>query len=318
LTANVQKFFEKSKYVSILALNNLAMFSTLSAFEFQEKFTDNNCCLEYLADLKWKKGYSCKRCGHPSYTKGYQCFSRRCASCRYDESATAHTIFHNLKFSLHKAFYAVFRYCKKKGISSYELSKEVGISQPTAWLFHCKIQQAFASSGKHALTGEVHVVTGGPEKDKPGRSDGKKKKTLIMVEVRPNGKTGRVYCRKIDNYKKETLYPIIEATVDKDAKVVTDEYPSYDKLKEHFPKAKQRKSNSGKGFPILHQQIMNMKGWLRGIHHQCSDKHYQKYLDEYCFRTNRRNTEQSIFQNIMLRVATNKTKTFKELKANAA
>jgi hypothetical protein len=61
-----------------------------------------------------------------------------------------------------------------------------------------------------------------------------------------------------------------------------------------------------------------MKGWLRGIHHQCSDKQYQKYLGEYCFRTNRCNTEQSIFQNIMLRVATYKTKTFKELKANAA
>lgn len=48
-----------------------------------------------------------------------------------------------------------------------------------------------------------------------------------------------------------------------------------------------------------------MKGWLRGIHHQCSNKHYQKYLDEYCFRTNRRNTEQGIFKAIMLRVVQN-------------
>jgi transposase-like protein len=139
-----------------------------------------------------------------------------------------------------------------------------------------------------------------------------------MVEVRPGSKTGRVYCRKIADFKKDTLYPIIEATVSEDAKVVTDEYPSYDKLKEKFPKAQQRKSNTGKGFPILHQQIMNMKGWLRGIHHQCSDKHYQKYLDEYCFRTNRRNTEQYIFRNIMSSVVSIKTKTFKELKADAA
>jgi transposase-like protein len=134
-----------------------------------------------------------------------------------------------------------------------------------------------------------------------------------MVEVRNDNKTGRVYCQKICNYKKETLYPIIEAKIASDAKVVTDEYPSYDKLKEKFPKAKQRKSNKGKTFPIVHQQIMNMKGWLRGIHHQCSEKHYQKYLDEYCFRTNRRNTEQGIFKSIMLRVVQLKTKTFKEL-----
>lgn len=56
-----------------------------------------------------------------------------------------------------------------------------------------------------------------------------------MVEVRPGSKTGRVYCRKIADFKKDTMYPIIEATVSEGAKVVTDEYPSYDKLKERFP-----------------------------------------------------------------------------------
>lgn len=101
-------------------------------------------------------------------------------------------MFHNLKFSLQKAFYAVFRYCKKKGSFCYELAKEMGVSEPSAWLFHCKIQQTFASSGKNPLTGEVHIeefVPGGPEKGKPGRSDGKKKKTLIIVEVRSGSKT---------------------------------------------------------------------------------------------------------------------------------
>jgi hypothetical protein len=75
----------------------------------------------------------------------------------------------------------------------------------------------------------VHVdelVTGGHEKGKPGRYNGKKKKTLKMVEVRPGSKTGRVYCRKIVHFKKDTLYFIIESTVSEDAKVVTDEYPS--------------------------------------------------------------------------------------------
>jgi hypothetical protein len=61
-----------------------------------------------------------------------------------------------------------------------------------------------------------------------------------------------------------------------------------------------------------------MKGRLRRIHDQCSDKHYQKYLDEYCFRTNRRTTEQYIFRNTMQRVVSIKTKTFKELSAYAA
>ena len=66
------------------------MFSSLNTLEFHSQF---NCqrqpaCLSYLASMKWEDGYT----------------------CRYDESATAHTIFHNLKFSLVKAFYGVFRY----------------------------------------------------------------------------------------------------------------------------------------------------------------------------------------------------------------
>jgi len=310
-----------SNTISIFELKQLDMFSTLNIFEFQKQFTSTADCLQYLAETKWKNGYQCRRCGCREYTKGYQPFARRCKHCRYDESATAHTIFHNLKFGLRKAFYGAFRYCKKKGMSSYELAKEIGISQPSAWLFHCKLQQAMQSSGKHPLTGEVHIdeyVSGGAEAGKPGRSHGKKKKTLIMVEVRAGNKTGRVYCQQIDNYQKETLYPIIEAKVEPMAEVVTDEYPSYDKLKEKFSKAKQMKSEKGKNFPQLHQQIMNIKGWIRGIHHKCSSKHYQKYLDEYCFKTNRRNTEQGIFKALFLNIASIKSMTFKELIAYAA
>ena len=91
-----------------------------------------------------------------------------------------------------------------------------------------------------------------------------------------------------------------------------------DALKKKFPKAVQKKSERGASFPVVHQQVMNMKGWLRGIHHKCGEHHYQKYLDEYCFRTNRRNTEQGLFANIIAKVVKMKTLTFKELKAYAA
>ena len=69
-----------------------------------------------------------------------------------------------------------------------------------------------------------------------------------------------VYCKQIANYKKKTLYPIIEKTVSQRAKVVTDEYPSYNALKEKFPQAIQNKSERGASFPVVHQQIMNIKG----------------------------------------------------------
>jgi hypothetical protein len=79
---------------------------------------------------------------------------------------------------------------KRKAFSSYELAKETGISQPTAWLFHCKLQQAFASSGNNPLTGQVHIdefVTGGPRKESQDALMVKRKRPFIMVEVRAGG-----------------------------------------------------------------------------------------------------------------------------------
>ena len=84
------------------------MFSTLNAFEFQKQFHDTISCLEYLSQLKWKDGYACRKCGWQKFTKGYIPFSKRCQRCHYDETPTAHTMFHKLKFSLPKAFYGVF------------------------------------------------------------------------------------------------------------------------------------------------------------------------------------------------------------------
>ena len=153
-------------------------------------------------------------------------------------------------------------------------------------------------------------------KGKAGRWDGKKKDSY-HGRNNAGGKNRIYYLHEIGDYTSETRYPVIENVVAKDALVVF-RYPSYAKLKETFPAAKRRKSNAGKGFPAIHQQIINFKGWLKGIHHQCSEKHYQNHLDEYCFRTNRRNTEKFIFRNIMQRIVSIKTKTFKELKANAA
>jgi len=58
----------------------------------------------------------------------------------------------------------------------------------------------------------------------------------------------------------------------------------------------------GNNFRELHIQIMNFKGWLRGIHHHCSKTHMQGYLDEYCFRYNRRNNLDTIFHKLAERM----------------
>ncbi len=87
--------------------------------EFQQKFSDSVTCMAYLAEIKWRDGYSCKKCGHGNYCDGKAAYSRQCTSCRYVESPTANTLFHRVRFDLLKAFYIVyFVSTNKKGITS--------------------------------------------------------------------------------------------------------------------------------------------------------------------------------------------------------
>lgn len=293
----------------------------MTIIDFSKKLGTRENCLAHLANLKWGNSYSCPKCQCKEYTKGYTYLARRCKKCMYDESVTANTLFHGVKFSIVKAFLICYRMSTKKGMSTYEIAKEVGITQKTAWIFCAKIRTAMKSSGLHLLEGEVHVdecVIGGKEDTKPGRSLGKKKPVLMMIEVRAKHKIGRVYAKRIANYKKETIYPILESTIKLDAKIVTDEYPTYDKVKEKFTNAKQVKSMKGENFLVMHQQIMNLKSALRGIHHKCSDKHLQSYLDQYCFRTNRRSMVKPIVLNLIQKTTTGKVVTYKYLKAVAA
>ena len=76
---------------------------------------------------------------------------------------------------------------------------------------------------------------------------------------------------------------------------------------------KQLPSNKGKGFTDLHIHIMNLKGWLRGIHHHCSKERLQGYLDEYHYRYNRRNNMDTIFDLLIKKMILNKPKRLKSI-----
>ncbi|MFN8776774.1 MAG: transposase, partial [Flavobacteriales bacterium] len=86
---------------------------------FMEKFQTENQCHAYLVESKWGKGFSCRRCQHAVSVKGRTWHHRRCKACGYDESSTAHTLFHKLKFPLPVAFTIVYQLTTmKKGMST--------------------------------------------------------------------------------------------------------------------------------------------------------------------------------------------------------
>jgi hypothetical protein len=114
---------------------------------FEELFNNDEKCLELLAKIKWGADFICKKCGNTNYCKGKTPFSRRCTKCKKDESATAHTIFHNVKFPVSKAFYIAYQICNEnKKISSYEFARNLSLRQMTCWKFKDKVNKAIGSS----------------------------------------------------------------------------------------------------------------------------------------------------------------------------
>jgi hypothetical protein len=298
-------------YFSQMIINS--KFVGVNSIKFYQAFLDDSTCYSYLASIKWASDtpYSCKKCKHTNYCLGKEPFSRRCVKCWYDESPTAGTMFDKYKFSLLIAFHIAFKIStKKKGMSSLELSHEFELRQPTCWEFKWKIQQAMQSSKQHHLTGEVYVdefFIGGPEEQKRGRSKGNKRLVVVALEKVDDG-VGRAYAQIIESASASDFKPFFNDYIHKDANVITDEWAGYSPLKDEYKSLKQIPSKEGKNFPDLHIHIMNLKGWLRGMHHHCTKERLQGYLDEYHYRYNRRNNMDSICHNLIVRMVNNQPK----------
>ena len=285
------------------------MFTGMNLIEFTKKFQSDADCITYLMDIKWKDGVKCKKCGSNEFWKGKCSNNVRCKQCGYEESPTAGTLFHKIKFPLLKAFHICYRVSvSKKGMSSWGLSRELDLRQMTCWAFKRKIQEAMKSSEEHPLIGRVDVdemAIGGHDEGGQGRSKADKKLVSLVVEIREDGEMGRAYGRLINDYSSQQLEEIFDKHISKEnAKVRTDQWAGYSPLQTKW-NIERVKSEKGKKFPELHILIMNLKSWLRGIHHKCSEKHMQAYLNEFFYRFNRRAFDKTIFHNLVARMVKN-------------
>ena len=130
----------------------------LSAEFANELFNDSEKVLKFIADAKWEDGFICRKCGHTNYCEGKTPSSRRCTRCKKEESASANTIFHNVKFPINKAFYIAYNVCVLgKDFSSYNYSDQLGLNQMTCWKFRKRIQDYILK--QNAGTRKVAIKT---------------------------------------------------------------------------------------------------------------------------------------------------------------
>ncbi|MDB5126864.1 7TM diverse intracellular signaling domain-containing protein [Mucilaginibacter sp.] len=125
------------------------MLADVNFEEFSRIYPDKEACFKFLAEIKWKNGYACKKCINDHYGNGHMLYSRRCSKCGYEESVIAYTILQNTRIPINKAFYMIFLIYSAKGqISSHKLSEILSIRQSTCWAYSTRIKKAMKSMKK--------------------------------------------------------------------------------------------------------------------------------------------------------------------------
>lgn len=295
----------------------MEIFKGENIVDFFDRYQSDSECLEYLSSIKWGENFECIKCGCKKFTIRKSNFARDCNLCHHLESPTAGTLFHKVKFGIRKAFIIAFEMTNTtKGISAMQLSKRLGISRPTAWLFMQKVRIAMKSSEQYPMKGKVTVdefVFGGKEDLKQGRSNNsKKKKIAIAVEQDENGGVKRVYFKKISNYSSEELTKIFESHISDSAEIKTDQWTGYKPLKKKYS-ITQIKSNTTDFF-ALNTIVHQVKAWLRSVYSYMNEAHIEKYLDEFSFRINRSIHKQTIFHTILNRLMKSEHIGYKQIK----
>lgn len=287
--------------------------------EFVAHFDTDEKCMEYLSEIKWGEGYICRKCKH-TQSQIRKDYSRICNICSNIESATSNTLFHKLKFGLRKAFFICFEMATtSKGLSASQISVRFGIGERTSRMFMQKIREAMKSSGNFPMTGIVHVdefVVGGHEEGKQGRSyDSKKKKAICAVELTHEGKVKRFYAFKIKDYSSKSLRKMFEKHIGKQAMVTTDKWRGYSPIANEY-NITQVLSNKGSNFKALHTMIHQVKSWVRTTYSWVDEKNIDRYFDEFCYRINRSQSKEIIFNNLIERMVKTNNISHKEIVGN--
>jgi len=265
-----------------------------SLIEWQKRFGTENACIKILEKVRWPQGFQCPACGSQQYSfvttrKLYQCHQ-----CRHQVSVIAGTLFHATKVPLVKWFWAIYLMASDKGgISALRLSKHIGISWISARNILKKIRTAMAHRDSiYRLENLIEfddTYVGGKRAGKRGRGAEGKKPVLVAVETRSKG-AGFMAMQAVDTVSEITVQPFLTVHLKSGQIVRTDALPALNVVaKEHIHEKKVTlPQKASEWLPLVHIMIGNMKKFLNGTFHGVSSRYLQEYLDEFCYRFNRR------------------------------
>ena len=270
--------------------------------EFDKWFSSENACLDYIAKLRWPKGFICPSCGintdKPSLMERGLFL---CRECKRQTSITAGTLFHGSHKPLRTWFLAMwFVTSQKHGASALGLQRVLGLgSYNTSWNWLHKLRRAMVRHGRDQLSGAIEVdetYVGGIGTKIRGR--GAKRKTIVAIaaEVRGRG-PGRIRMAKVPDLSAPSLRGFVRDNVQKGAELRTDAWSGYNGIEVMgYKHIVINISDSGDPahvvMPRVHRVASLLDRWWLGIHQGAiRPSHLDYYLDEFTFRFNRRTSK---------------------------
>lgn len=273
--------------------------STISAFKLFEIFPNEEAARQYLEGRLWPNGVKCPACKSGERITARKNGFYRCNACKEDFTVRTGTIFGRSHVPLHKWIYAMYLLVTaRKGISSMQLSKEIGITQKSAWFVLQRLREACGSdAGLEKLRGIVEVdecFVGGLEANKHkskklnlGRGAVGKTAVLGMRE-----RSGCTVAMPVESIDMGTVQGAIFANIEAGSTILTDEASAYTDLgvlpfqHQTVNHGAGEYSRGGVSTNSVESVWAVLKRGLHGVYHHASKKHLARYVDEFTFRLN--------------------------------
>ncbi len=304
--------------------------TTISVFDFFEMFPDESAAIDYFEDLRWgETGVCCPGCDSNKVKRLKRRPYHLCSSCRKTFTVRTGTIFERSHVPLNKWLYAIYLLdTSRKGISSVQLSKELGVQQRTAWFMLHRLREACDILAER-MDGTIEVdetFVGGSktnmhyEKKKklpPGPLGGKE----IVLGMRER-ESGRVIAYPVPDRSTKRMSSEVLRNVERGSTVYTDDHNGYHKLNKWYKHRTVNHSNwqfaegdvSTNGIESVWSVL---KRGYKGIYHHWSKKNMERYVNEFTFRLNGKKVYNHFMDRMddLLSNAIGKRLTYKELTA---